>query len=62
MKLDYSKIDAELLPGLELMPPGLGSLTRESLGAVRDMRAAQPAERFTVPHLINGAVVEVAWR
>jgi acetyl esterase/lipase len=43
MKLDYSKIDAELLPGLELMPPGLGSLTRESLGAVRDMRAAQPA-------------------
>ena len=43
MKLDYSKIDAELLPGLELMPPGLGSLTRESLPAVRDMRAAQPA-------------------
>ncbi len=43
MELDYSKIDAELMPGLDLMPPGLADLCRETLPAVRAMRASQPA-------------------
>jgi acetyl esterase len=43
MELDYSMIDAELLPGLDLMPAGLGDLSRHTVAAVRAMRASLPA-------------------
>ena len=42
MKLDYSNIDAELLAGLDRMPPGLETLTRETIAKVRAVRAALP--------------------
>jgi acetyl esterase len=43
MQLDYSKIDAELKPALELLPEALGDITRDNIVAVREMMAAQPA-------------------
>jgi acetyl esterase len=43
MQLDYSKIDPELLPALELLPEAFGSITRESVVALREMLALQPA-------------------
>ena len=49
MELDYSNIDAELLAGLDLMPPGLEDLSRDTVVAVRTMRAEwspPPAETF----------------
>jgi len=42
MQLDYGNIDPELLAGLEFMPPGLEDLTRDTVVAVREMRAAMP--------------------
>jgi acetyl esterase len=42
VELDYSRIDPELLAGLNRMPPGLGDLTRDTVVAVRAMRAAHP--------------------
>jgi acetyl esterase/lipase len=43
MQLDYEKIDAELLPALELIPEGLGNISRDNIVAVREMLAALPA-------------------
>jgi acetyl esterase len=43
MQLDYSNIDAELSVALDLIPEGLGNISRDNIAAVREMLAAMPA-------------------
>jgi acetyl esterase/lipase len=43
MQLDYSKIDSELLPALELLPEAFGNISRDNIVAVREMIASMPA-------------------
>ena len=60
MELDYSNIDAELLAGLELMPPGLDDLSRDTVVDVRAVRAAMQAPAIETEITIDERTVPAA--
>lgn len=41
MELDYSRLDPELAPALELLPPEFGNITRDNVISVREASALQ---------------------
>ena len=62
MQLDYSNIDAELLAGLNRMPPGLDDLSRETVKVVRALRASHTTPAVETEVTTDERTISVAGR